>query len=210
MGIAAVQALADLAADHDVWRDVHIWWGDERFVPQDDPDRNDRQADQAGLGRLGVPAGQVHRVASGSDVEALPRAAADYATELAAQAPGPGSGDCVAHVAVPEFDVLMLGVGPDSHVASLFPGRNELAVRDRATVPVTNSPKPPPLRVSLTLPALLRARATWLMVGGADKAEAVAASFSSGEDPQHPASWVRGTEETIWWLDEAAQGSLNG
>lgn len=210
MGIAAVRALADLAAGHDVWRDVHVWWGDERFVPKDDPERNDRQADQAGLDRLGVPAGQVHRVAAGSDVEALPRAAADYATELAAQAPAPGPADDAAAVAVPEFDVLMLGVGPDSHVASLFPGRDELAVHDRATVPVTDSPKPPPLRVSLTLPALLRARATWLMVAGADKAQAVASSTASKNAPEHPASWVRGSEETIWWLDEAAAGSQKG
>ncbi|MBA2695373.1 MAG: 6-phosphogluconolactonase [Actinobacteria bacterium] len=207
MGIAAVQALADLSAGRDVWQDVHVWWGDERFVPQGDADRNDTQADEAGLGRLGVPAEQVHRVAHGSDVEALPRAAADYATQLAAQAGAPRQGDSMA-VAVPRFDVLMLGVGPDSHVASLFPGRDELSVRDRATVAVTESPKPPPLRVSLTLPALLQARATWLLVGGKDKADAVAASIATSDDPGHPASWVRGTEDTTWWLDEEAAAQL--
>jgi 6-phosphogluconolactonase/glucosamine-6-phosphate isomerase/deaminase len=111
-------------------------------------------------------------------------------------------------VAVPRFDVLMLGVGPDSHVASLFPGRDELSVRDRATVAVTESPKPPPLRVSLTLPALLQARATWLLVGGKDKADAVAASIATSDDPGHPASWVRGTEDTTWWLDEEAAAQL--
>lgn len=207
MGIAAVSALADLSAGDDVWSHVHLWWGDERFVPEGDADRNDTQADEAGLGRLGVPAPQVHRVACGSDIEALPRAAADYATALATQASVPGPDDSLAE-AVPAFDVLMLGVGPDSHVASLFPGRDELSVRDRATVPVVESPKPPPLRVSLTLPALLRARAAWLMVGGSDKAEAVAASLSSRNDPQHPASWIRGTEETIWWMDEEAAAQL--
>lgn len=207
MGIAAVAALADLAPGHDVWQHVHVWWGDERFVPEGDADRNDAQADGAGLSLLGIPREQVHRVAYGSDIEALPRAAADYATALAAQAKAPGPGESVS-AAVPEFDVLMLGVGPDSHVASLFPGRDELMVRDRATVDVAGSPKPPPLRVSLTQPALSRARAAWLIVGGSDKAEAVAASLSSRKDPRHPASWITGTEETIWWMDEAAAAQL--
>lgn len=98
----------------------------------------------------------------------------------------------------------MLGMGPDAHVASLFPDRLELTVDDRSTVPVTNSPKPPPLRLSLTVPALRAAERVWLVVAGADKAQAVAAARGAHNDPGLPASWMRGTRETVWWLDDAA------
>jgi glucose-6-phosphate dehydrogenase assembly protein OpcA len=202
MGAATVRALADISEGAGVWRDVHIWWGDERFVPEGDPERNDQQAVDAGLDRLGVPSGQVHRVPAGEDPDELAAAAADYAEQLAAFADDEGD------VAVPRFDVLLLGMGPDSHVASLFPGRDELEVDDSSTVPVTGSPKPPPLRVSLTVPALRAARAAWLVVTGEDKAEAVSTVRSMTDDHRHPATWVRGSEETVWWLDEAAAGEL--
>lgn len=211
MGAATVTALADHSGGQQWWGGVHLWWGDERFVAGGDPDRNDLQALEAGMDRLGVPEQQIHRVATGTDAEALPRAAADYATALAAaSAPAiPGATtDGGPGVPVPRFDVLLLGMGPDSHVASLFPGREELQVQDTATVPVTASPKPPPLRVSLTVPALRAARVTYLVVTGADKAAGVAESLAATDDPQHPASWMRGTEETVWWLDAAAASDL--
>jgi 6-phosphogluconolactonase/glucosamine-6-phosphate isomerase/deaminase len=152
-------------------------------------------------------------VASGADEDDLPAAAADYARELAAAAsdtgpPSDGSRSEHPPVQVPRFDVVLLGMGPDSHVASLFPGRAELEVTDTAAVPVTGSPKPPPLRVSLTVPALRASRAVWFVVTGADKAEAVSSSRRLVDDGGHPASWARGTEETVWWLDEAAATGL--
>jgi 6-phosphogluconolactonase len=90
-------------------------------------------------------------------------------------------------------------------VASLFPGQPTLDVDDRDAVPVTDSPKPPPERVSLTLSALNRTRATWLVVSGAAKAEAVAKALN-GEDV--PAARVGGTEETVWFLDREAASAL--
>ncbi|GGK74682.1 6-phosphogluconolactonase [Ornithinimicrobium pekingense] len=205
MGTAVMEDLAGRARSGDleraVWQQVHLWWGDERFVPEGHEDRNDAQADDAGLGDLPVRREHVHRVPAGSDPEQATEAAARYAAELARHAPE-GSG-------VPELDVVMLGVGPDAHVASLFPGRPQLGVEDRTTAAVGDSPKPPPTRVTLTLPALAQASAVWLLVAGADKAEAVALARGTRDDPQVPASCVRGRHETVWWLDEAAAASLD-
>ena len=93
-----------------------------------------------------------------------------------------------------EFEVVMLGVGPDGHVASLFPGHPALDVDDRIAVGVTDSPKPPPERVSLTYAALNRARSVWLLVSGEEKAEAVAAALGRrGRRPRVPARGVAGT-----------------
>jgi 6-phosphogluconolactonase len=202
LGSRVVGALADRGPDPGVWSAVHLWWGDERFVPAGHADRNDQQAADAGLDRLGVPPGQVHRVPAGDAAPALDVAAGAYAGELAAHA-RPGE-------QVPRFDVMLLGVGPDSHVASLFPGRPELLVTDRSTVPVTDSPKPPPLRVSLTVPALRAAERVWFVVAGEDKAQAVRRAHEVTDEPDVPVSWVRGRRETVWWLDRGAAAGLPG
>jgi 6-phosphogluconolactonase len=100
----------------------------------------------------------------------------------------------------------MLGVGPDGHVASLFPGYPQLAVTDVAAVAVHDSPKPPPTRVSLTLPLLSRAREVWFVVSGEDKAEAVAKAL--GEEDV-PAAIPKGQNRTLWLLDEAAASKVS-
>lgn len=199
MGGRTVAALASLDLDPSIWANVHLWWGDERFVPEGDADRNDQQAREAGLDRLPIPPAQIHSAPAGSTEDELPAAAARWSAELAAQAP---EGELA-----PRFDVVLLGVGPDAHVASLFPGRDELRVQDSAVVPVTNSPKPPPLRLSMTVPVLSAARRVWFVVAGADKADAVRAARADRNLPDVPASWVRGTAETAWWLDDAAAGT---
>jgi 6-phosphogluconolactonase len=212
MGSKVVQALARDHAHASWWSSVHVWWGDERYVPRGHPDRNDQQADDAGLGSLPVPDEAVHRLVGAregtedGDLAGLPTAALEYAAQLAALAPAttdPGE------VPAPVFDVMLLGLGPDTHVASLFPGREEVLVTDPATptVAVTESPKPPPLRVSLTVPALRRSRSVHFVVAGADKAEAVRrAREAQPEDPAVPASFVRGQLDTVWWLDAEAAG----
>ncbi|MGC5585726.1 6-phosphogluconolactonase [Ornithinimicrobium sp. W1665] len=206
MGGAVVSGLADLvregALERASWRQVHVWWGDERFLPAGDPDRNDTQADAAGLDQVPVLVKHTHRVPGGADPARLESAVARYAVELArwADAPSP----------VPELDVVLLGVGPDAHVASLFPGRDELDLVEPATTAVRDSPKPPPSRVSLTLPAINAARAVWLVVAGPDKAEAVAASLDATDDHDLPASCVHGRQETVWWVDEAAAAQVEG
>ncbi|UJH71568.1 6-phosphogluconolactonase [Ornithinimicrobium sp. INDO-MA30-4] len=126
-----------MAAGDPVWASVHLWWGDERFVTRGHDDRNDQQAFDAGALRWGVPPEQVHSVDAGNDIADLPAAAANYATALAASADSAGEQNAIA---APAMDVLLLGVGTDSHIASLFPGREEVLITDSATVAVVDSP----------------------------------------------------------------------
>ena len=106
---------------------------------------------------------------------------------------------------MPAFDVLMLGVGPDGHVASLFPGHPGFAVTTGTVIAVRESPKPPPVRISLTLPALQTAGQAWLLAAGDEKADVVARAL--GGEPL-PAASVHGTGSTLWLLDRAAASRL--
>lgn len=202
MGTRVLAAVAESSLRDAVdWTGVHVWWGDERFLPAGHPDRNETQARAALLDALPLPPENVHAAPpAGPGLSDPHDAAVAYAAELARFA---GDADD-AGPAVPAFDVLMLGVGPDGHVASLFPGQAAVGVVDRTTVGVTDSPKPPPARVSLTLPAIEAAQEVWLVVAGADKADAVRRALA-GEDPATiPASAVRGRSRTLWLLDVEA------
>ncbi|MFE5309178.1 6-phosphogluconolactonase [Isoptericola sp. NPDC056605] len=212
VGIKTLEAVAasPLRAAVD-WSGVHLWWGDERFLPDGDPDRNETQARAALVDSLvaesGLPGAHVHAmpargaVLDGDTVETPEQSAAAYAAELAAFAPSPAADS--QEPAVPEFDVLLLGMGPDGHVASLFPGHDGLSARG-ATVGVHGSPKPPPERVSLTFDALRRAREVWVVAAGAEKAAQAAAALAGGAVTDVPAAGAHGTEGTLWLLDAAA------
>jgi 6-phosphogluconolactonase len=193
--VAAVvyRAVAESPAQSAIdWRRVEFWWGDERFLPDGDPERNETQARDALLSHVDVDPARVHPMPAdtGQGAEA---ATAAYESTLAASG-------------VRTFDVLMLGVGPDGHMASLFPGYPELEVEDRWVVAVHDSPKPPPTRVSLTFPTLARSREVWFVVSGEDKAKAVAQAVSG--DPAIPASIPKGLDRTLWLLDEPAAKDL--
>ncbi|MFC4497311.1 6-phosphogluconolactonase [Streptomyces ovatisporus] len=187
---------------------LELWWGDERFLPEGDPERNVTQAREAFLAAVPADPARVHAMPSsdgahGDDVEA---AAEAYAAELAAAA-RPEDQD----VPVPSFDVLLLGVGPDTHVASLFPGHAGAQEAERTVVGVRGAPKPPPVRISLTLPAIRAAREVWLLAAGEDKAEAVARVLGGDAAPHEtdaPAAGAYGRERTRWLLDEAAASLL--
>ena len=183
--------IAEVPSDID-WSKVDFWWGDERFVPRDSSDRNAGAARAAFLDPVGADPDRVHEIGSADDFDTVADAAEAYGREIRDH----GS---------QAFEVVMLGVGPDGHVASLFPDQPTLDVDDEEAVPVTDSPKPPPERVSLTLSALNRTRATWLVVSGAEKAEAVAQALNDGDVP---AARVGGTEETVWFLDREAASKL--
>lgn len=184
------------------WSQVHLWWGDERFLPDGDPDRNETQAREALIDSLGdaLPAANVHPIPALDAVTATPElSAAQYADELARWA-APGA-------LAPAFDVLLLGMGPDGHVASLFPGHPALAAAGVAAVGVHGSPKPPPQRVSLTFDAIGAAREVWVVAAGPEKAPAVASALSGGPVEQTPAGGAHGQERTLWLLDAAAAGT---
>ncbi|PKV85109.1 6-phosphogluconolactonase [Streptomyces sp. TLI_146] len=186
------------------WSRLDLWWGDERFLPEGDPERNVTQARAALLDAVPVDPKRVHAMPAsdgpyGSDVDA---AAAAYAEELAA-ASGPED-----HGDVPTFDVLMLGVGPDTHVASLFPELPAVRETERTVVGVHGAPKPPPVRVSMTLPAIRAAREVWLLAAGEDKAQAAAIALSGAGEVQAPAAGAYGRGRTLWLLDSAAASRL--
>ncbi len=184
------------------WADVHLFFGDDRFVPHDDGERNEKQAREALIDHVGIPAGNVHPMAPsdgayGDDLEA---AAAAYAHTLADLAER-GS-------ATPQFDVHLLGMGGEGHINSLFPHTPAVSETARAVVGVEDSPKPPPRRITLTLPAVRHSREVWLVVSGQAKADAVAAAVSGADPVDVPAAGAIGTESTVWLLDDEAASGL--
>lgn len=194
LGSAIWASVAALPARSAVdWSRVELWWGDERYLPAGDKDRNDVQNDAAGLASLPLDPDRVHRVQGPDASESAEASATAYADSVRARVAG-------------AFDVMILGVGPDGHVASLFPGHPAQQTTDAVAVAVHNSPKPPPDRVSLTFETLSRSREVWFVVAGADKAEAVAHGVRGASADQSSAAQVKGEERTLWLLDaDAAQ-----
>lgn len=176
------------------WRRVEILWGDERFVPATSDDRNAKGAFAALLDHVDVDPARVHVMAPsdgefGDDPDA---AAAAYAQIVAG---------------LETIDVVMLGMGGEGHVASVFP--DSPAVHDtRAVVAVRDCPKPPPTRISLTLPTIRRAQEVWMIVSGAAKAEAVARAVGGASEVDVPAAGATGQRRTLWLLDQAAAADL--
>lgn len=186
--------VARLAPESGVdWGAVEFWFGDERFVAPDSPDRNVGQARAAFLDEIGAT--RVHAMASTADAADVDAAADAYAEEVRAAGGG-------------RFDIVMLGIGPDGHIASLFPGFPQLDVEDKIAVGVTGSPKPPPDRISLTYAALRRSAAVWFLVSGAGKADAVAKALGGADFHEVPAAGVQGEDETTWFLDHDSASKL--
>lgn len=201
IGTAVLTELAASPARDAVdWRRVDFWWGDERFVPAGHPDRNETGARNALLDLIDTDPARVHPMPGpdGPDGDDPEAAAERYAGELKAAA---RAGD------VPVFDILLLGIGPEGHVASLFPGMP--AIGDaRPVVAVRDSPKPPPVRISLTFGPITGAREVWILASGAEKAGAVAGAAQDTDPARLPAAGARGAERTLFLIDEAAAGKL--
>ena len=199
-GIGLLKVLGHHPVD---WARVHLFWGDDRYVPHDDDERNEKQAREALLDHVDIPAANIHPMPAadgefGGDIDA---AARSYATMLSD----------VAEIdsAATAFDVHLLGMGGEGHINSLFPHTAAVREVDRMVVAVTDSPKPPPLRITLTLPAVRRSRQVWLVVSGEAKADAVAAAVAGADPDDWPAAGARGTEKTLWLLDSAAASKLS-
>lgn len=198
-GIGMLERVKERSREID-WSKVHIYWGDERFVTHDDDERNDKQAREALLDDIDIPAVNVHAMAAsdgefGDDLDA---AAAGYEQVLNETFVDPER----------EFDVHLLGMGPEGHVNSLFPDTDAVRETERMVVGVTDSPKPPPRRITLTLPAIQRSREVWLVVSGDGKADAVAAALGGADPVDLPAAGAVGREATVWLLDEDAASKL--
>ena len=198
-GIALLTRLGSYPVD---WARVQLFWGDDRYVPHDDAERNEKQARDALLDHIDIPADNIHPMpasdsAFGDDIGA---AAQSYADELAALAES-GS-------PAPVFDVHLLGMGGEGHVNSLFPHTDAVRESSRMVVGVIDSPKPPPRRITLTLPAVRRSRQVWSVTAGEAKADAVAAAVGGADPDDWPAAGATGLEKTIWLLDSAAASRL--
>ncbi|HJT92600.1 MAG TPA: 6-phosphogluconolactonase [Mycobacterium sp.] len=200
-GIGMLTKLAE--SDRIDWSRVHLFWGDDRYVPHDDGERNDKQAREALLDRVGIPPANVHSMpaSDGEFGDDLDAAALAYEQVLAANAE-PGE-------PTPIFDVHLLGMGGEGHINSLFPHTPAVRESSRMVVGVADSPKPPPRRITLTLPAIQRSREVWLIVSGAAKADAVAAAIGGADPVDVPAAGAVGRDATVWLLDEEAAGKLS-
>jgi 6-phosphogluconolactonase len=184
-------------ADEVPWAGVHVFWGDERFVPVEDRHSNYKMAKEALLDHVPIPAANVHAMVTSLDSPEL--AATAYEALLRRDFDGNR----------PRFDLLLLGLGPEGHTASLFPRSPALDETARWVLPVT-VPADPPSRLTLTLPALTGAMHTYVLVTGSEKAAALAHVLSEKADVQtYPAAGIRtaGGDGPVWWVDREAAAS---
>lgn len=196
-GIGLLELVRDNPGEID-WSRLDVFWGDERFVPAGDPERNELQARKALLDHVPVDRARVHPVATSDGEYPDPvAAAAEYSAAVHAHLAEHGA-----------FDLHLLGMGGEGHVNSLFPHTEAVREEHELVVAVTDSPKPPPVRVTLTLPAVRRARHVVLVVGGAAKADAVAAALAGAEPDALPAAGAIGSETTTWLLDRDAAATI--
>ncbi|MEY4451136.1 MAG: hypothetical protein RLZZ380_257 [Actinomycetota bacterium] len=188
VGIATLAAASNLGfRDLDLSR-LHIWWGDERYVESTSADRNAVQATNAWLRKLNIPVMNVHEFPSTDSGLSVSDAAAFF--------------EAVFDGAGITFDLMLMGMGPDGHIASLFPGHSEGEAQN-TVIAETDSPKPPSQRLSFSYKAINQSREIWFTVAGADKAEAVSVAF--GENPESlPVGRIRGKEKTVWYVDQTA------
>jgi 6-phosphogluconolactonase len=182
------------------WDKIHFFWGDERHVPPDHPESNYRMAHEAMLSRVPIPASHIHRIkAENANAD---QAAEEYERMLQAVVQ-------TAESALPRFDVVLLGMGPDGHTASLFPGTTALQERTRL-VAANWVEKFSAYRITLTLPILNNADRILFIIGGADKAETLQAVLEGDQQsPRFPSQLIRPTHGSLVWLvDKAAASQL--
>jgi len=198
VGILTLAKISQCDSSAVDWNRVHVWWGDERFVDHLSPDRNAVQAREAWLDASGVPEANIHEFPASDQGLSVNEAALAFDNTLARFA-----SDAGAH---PDFDLLLLGMGPDGHVASLFPGKPEIAP-GVLTVAEHNSPKPPLLRLSMSFELINSAREVWLTIAGVDKADAVSVAFSENKKSL-PVGNIGGLSKTVWFIDQAAASAI--
>ncbi|WP_129359692.1 MULTISPECIES: 6-phosphogluconolactonase [Micrococcaceae] len=181
------------------WSLVHIWWSDERFLPSGDPERNAQQVFDAFFRNGPVPGSNLHVMGAAEEYADQYAAARAYADELSRFAEEGHSS--------PRFALSLLGMGPDGHIASLFPGKEEIHLEHEGVVGVENSPKPPPKRISMTRSMINNSDRMWFLVAGSDKRDAFERVWAArDQDPDRdglsetPASGARGLSETLYLI----------
>lgn len=193
-GSVATAFFPRLASAQVDWKHVEFFWGDERAVPASNPEANYSLARRLWLDRIPIDPARVHRMrAEEPDLDA---AAAAYARELAAALAGR------------PFDLVLLGMGPEGHVCSLFPGHPALRESSRTVVAVRDSPKPPPRRITLTLVGLAGAELACVAAFGAEKAAAIRQAVESPDSELPVALATRAGAHALFLLDPDAAGRL--
>ena len=201
MGSAVLRAINESPARDTIdWSHVSFWWGDERWLPRGDAERNETQAREALLDHLEIDPGMIHAFPASDDGIDLDAAAEQYSLELAAHA--------VEGSSLPRFDITFLGVGPDGHIASLFPEQAGIRETEATVVSVRNAPKPPPERLSLTLPVINSSTRIWLVLAGADKASALGLSLAGASINEVPAAGIEGRRSTLYYVDKEATAEV--
>lgn len=198
----ALPRIIDVANEYGLdWSKVHVWFADERFVPRGTPERNAGQIVTAMRAATGFQAENLHIPAGSDSGFTLDEAAEDYADRLN-RIVGTSNRN-----RFPSLDLVLLGMGPDGHTASLFPGAPETEVEDKLVIPVRNSPKPPEERISLTFPVLSEAMCCWVYATGEGKREALKLALSGAASrSESPVGHVSAAEEVTVFADAAALG----
>ncbi len=197
VGTEVLRAIAQSPARNSIdWSLVHVWWGDERWLPRGDDERNETQARRALLDHVPVDERKVHPFPASDEGLDIDEAAARYADELRSHA--------AEGAEFPRFAITFLGVGPDGHVASLFPEREGPTVTVPGVIAVHDSPKPPAGRLSLTMPLLNSSERIWLVLTGADKAPALGLALAGASVQEVPVAGVLGTKRTVFFIDADA------
>ena len=187
------------------WGKWHVLWADERLVPLDHADSNYRGAREAFLSLTSIPDAQVHAIDAALPVDQAALLYEAGMRRMGAEVLPPSA----AAPSFPAIDLVLLGVGPDGHVASLFPNMPATGEAEKWVVGVQNSPKPPPERISLTLPVLNAARNVCIVAGGKGKAEVVQRAIEVQALPGSlPAQMVRPEGSLMWLLDEDSAAGL--
>ncbi len=174
------------------WQHIHLFWGDERFVPHDDPQSNYRMAKESLIDKIAIPRENIHPVPIMADPTDSANA---YANELRS----------FFKSDIPKFDLILLGLGEDGHTASLFPGP-EFNPSENRVVISTHSPKPPIDRISLSLSIINEARNVFFLVSGKDKKGILKAVVADSENSksEYPAAYVKPRGELVWFVDTDA------
>lgn len=185
------ERLAELAPDSELDPSLlKLWWGDERFLAATDPERNSLQAVTRLARTITISSADIHVMPAADGRHDPHECAADYAAEL---------GDTT-------FDITLLGVGEDGHIGSIFPDHPSFENTNKTVIGVTDSPKEPSERITLTIPTLNQSNEIWFIASGRPKAEAIAGAIA--RDPALPASHVRGHIATYWFIDVGAAHAL--